>query len=222
MGRFQRGILGGFSGKIGTVVGGNINGVDFMRSLPLIRKKTRDTKQDIQRLKFSLVTKFLRMMRPLLNVSFKLAATSSSGYNNAFSYNVQKAITGTYPDFELNYSAAMIAQGSLLAAELAAVVSNDPGKIRFTWIDNSGFGSGDGSDKAILVTYHPETQSARFITSNAVLSPVTQYITCSVNVLSERTSAGWMWTIFPAPIPTMLKSCRHYLHRSDCASLLWW
>ena len=136
MGRFQKGILGSFSGKIGTVVGGKVNGVNVTRSLPEVRKKPRDTKQEIQRLKFSLVTKFLRMIRLLLNISFKHAGTSNSGYNNAFSYNVQKAITGAYPDFELNYSAARIAQGTFLSAELAAVVSNGPGKIRFTWIDN--------------------------------------------------------------------------------------
>ena len=29
----EQGILGGFSGKVGTVVGGNWNGVDFMRGI---------------------------------------------------------------------------------------------------------------------------------------------------------------------------------------------
>jgi hypothetical protein len=34
MGTFNKGILGGFSGKVGTVVGFNWRGLDVMRSLP--------------------------------------------------------------------------------------------------------------------------------------------------------------------------------------------
>jgi len=32
MGKIEKGILGGFSGKVGTVVGGNWRGIDYMRS----------------------------------------------------------------------------------------------------------------------------------------------------------------------------------------------
>jgi hypothetical protein len=32
MATFEKGILGGFSGKVGTVIGGNWKGIDFMRS----------------------------------------------------------------------------------------------------------------------------------------------------------------------------------------------
>ena len=32
MGKISQGILGGFSGKVGTVIGGNWKGIDYMRS----------------------------------------------------------------------------------------------------------------------------------------------------------------------------------------------
>ena len=32
MGTISKGILGGFSGKVGTVIGGNWKGIDYMRS----------------------------------------------------------------------------------------------------------------------------------------------------------------------------------------------
>ena len=34
MGTISKGILGGFSGKVGTVIGGNWKGIDYMRSIP--------------------------------------------------------------------------------------------------------------------------------------------------------------------------------------------
>jgi len=34
MGTIRKGVLGGFSGKVGTVVGSSWKGVSFMRSLP--------------------------------------------------------------------------------------------------------------------------------------------------------------------------------------------
>lgn len=33
MGTIQKGILGGFSGKVGSVIGGNWKGIDYMRSV---------------------------------------------------------------------------------------------------------------------------------------------------------------------------------------------
>jgi hypothetical protein len=38
MGKISKGILGGFSGTVGTVVGGKWKGIDYMRSKPSIRK----------------------------------------------------------------------------------------------------------------------------------------------------------------------------------------
>jgi hypothetical protein len=40
MASFQKGILGGFSGKVGTVVGGNWKGIDYMRSKGGNKNKT--------------------------------------------------------------------------------------------------------------------------------------------------------------------------------------
>lgn len=39
MGTIKKGILGGFSGKVGTVVGGSWKGISYMRSLPQKVKK---------------------------------------------------------------------------------------------------------------------------------------------------------------------------------------
>jgi hypothetical protein len=60
MGTIKKGILGGFSGKVGTVVGASWKGIAYMRSLPQKVKNPRTTGQRSQRSKFSLALKLLQ------------------------------------------------------------------------------------------------------------------------------------------------------------------
>jgi hypothetical protein len=41
MGTIKQGILGGFSGKVGTVIGGSWKGISYMRSIPQSVKNPR-------------------------------------------------------------------------------------------------------------------------------------------------------------------------------------
>ena len=59
MATFEKGILGGFSGKVGNVVGVRWRGMNIMRSLPQRGSYVPTPEQLEQRLKFSLVMAFL-------------------------------------------------------------------------------------------------------------------------------------------------------------------
>ena len=165
MGTFRKGLLGGFSGTVGTVIGGNWNGIDYMRSLPVIRKK-QSSAQEVQRLKFSLAAKFLRSMKPLLMLSFKNTNGKMTGQNNALSYTLKNAVTGVYPDFEIDYKMALVARGTLPNA-YTPVAAAEASAVRFTWESNEGLGSATGTDKAILVAYHPPTGSSYYTIGDA-------------------------------------------------------
>ena len=104
MGTYLKGILGPFSGKIGTVIGSTWNGIEYMRSLPRPSGKAPTDLQLIQRAKFGLATGFLSPIRAILNVGFKSLAVKQTGFNVATSQVVKEAITGTYPDLEIDYS----------------------------------------------------------------------------------------------------------------------
>jgi len=54
MGTIKKGILGGFSGKVGTVVGSSWKGISYMRSLPLKVRNPRTLRQLDQRSKFAI------------------------------------------------------------------------------------------------------------------------------------------------------------------------
>jgi hypothetical protein len=70
MGTIQKGILGGFSGKVGTVIGGTWKGIDFMRSKANKRTFVPSQKQLEQQLKFTLLMRFVQPLSALLEVSF--------------------------------------------------------------------------------------------------------------------------------------------------------
>jgi Family of unknown function (DUF6266) len=79
MATFEKGILGGFSGKIGTVVGGNWKGIDYMRSKANKRTFIPSQKQLEQQLKFAVVMRFLQPISALLEVSFSDYAIRKTG-----------------------------------------------------------------------------------------------------------------------------------------------
>ena len=104
MGTFQKGILGGFSGKVGTVIGGNWKGIDYMRSKGSNGNKNPTLPQLSQQLKFALCIRFLQTMSGLVELGFKNFAVQKTGINSALSYLLQNAVTGVYPTFNIVFS----------------------------------------------------------------------------------------------------------------------
>jgi hypothetical protein len=157
MGTFEKGYLGGFSGKVGTAVGSTWKSLNVLRSNP--PKKRRGQPTDIQlqqQAKFTLITNFLTPLTDLLNQTYnKSAAARMSGFNKAFSVNNQ-AITGVFPAFAVDYPKILLSKGSLPNATNPAAASTVAGKLTFSWIDNSGVNSALSSDLAFVAAYNEE------------------------------------------------------------------
>jgi len=173
MGTINKGILGGFSGKVGTVVGGSWKGIDYMRSKGNNRNLNPTEKQLAQQLKFALIMRFVQPMAALLNTSFRNFAIKMTGINNAFSYNLKNAVTGVYPSFEINYSLALVGRGDLPNVLAPAVTSGAGSLLTFSWTDNSGVGKARDTDQAILVAYCPAQRQAIYTTAGGLRSDLT-------------------------------------------------
>jgi Family of unknown function (DUF6266) len=155
MATFNKGILGGFSGKVGTIVGSNYRGLDVIRSLPKKTSRKPSEKQLIVQAKFSLIAHFLAPLKPLLTAYFGQPAAEKSRMNLAFSYHRREAIIGTYPDFELDYQKVIICKGDLLQVEQPAVSPQAGAEMKYTWQDNSGEGEAKATDMILVVVYNP-------------------------------------------------------------------
>src|SRR5271154_3682255 len=108
MGTIKTGILGGFNGTVGTVVGSNWKGISTMRARPKGRKGSFTPSQLEQQARFALMIKFLQPLSDFMNLTYKKAAVKMSGFNKVFSQNVQNAISGVYPALTVNYGAVAL------------------------------------------------------------------------------------------------------------------
>lgn len=160
MGTIKKGILGGFSGKVGTVVGANWRGIDYIRSLPASVRNPKTPGQVTQRSKFSMTVNLLSQITPLLRIGFKNYEGKQTAYNAATSYNVMNAFTGSGETLEMDYSKVLISRGKLMGVSTgdAQVVEND---IILTW-DTSLIGNAAAKDKTLILFYNTTLSDAKY------------------------------------------------------------
>ncbi len=188
MGHYKKGILGGFSGKVGTVVGSSWKGIEYIRSRPAFKKsRTFSQPQLEQQAKFSVAGKLVRSMSDLLNITFK-DATGMTGANSAMRYNISNAVEGTYPVYTISFPNVSVSRGALPLAEGAGAenaTASMPGYINFIWNNNSGAGRAKASDRAVLVAYCESLQTAIYSTNAGTRSTGTASL--QVSLFSGKT-----------------------------------
>jgi len=111
MGEITRGILGGFSGTVGTVVGANFRTMDIMKSKPRKSSKKAVQSQIDQRFKFGLITELLSHATRFIAEGFKPSSVYVSPMNEAVSFHIEKAIKGVSPNFSIDYSKVRFSSG---------------------------------------------------------------------------------------------------------------
>jgi len=175
MGRIRKGILGGFSGRVGTVVGGSWKGIAYMRSLPQKVKNPRTIGQKSQRTKFSLALALLQPLTAFLRTGWKLYAHKKSPFNAAMSYVLANVITGEYPDYSVDASKLLVSRGALIpAVNPTAEITGD--NFVFSWEDNSGIGTAKPTDKALIAILNQTKGEAIIDTAGAKRSAGTQTV----------------------------------------------
>lgn len=167
MGTINKGILGGFSGKVGSVVGGSWKGIDYMRSKSSRRNFKPTQLQLEQQLKFTLAIRFVQTFSGLVEVSFGNFAVRKTGFNSAVSYTLKNAITGTYPVYSIQYADVLVSRGDLPNVLAPTVTAAGGSIVNWNWTDNSGVGIARATDRAILVVYCPAFNQCVYTTGSA-------------------------------------------------------
>lgn len=124
MGTIKQGILGGFNGKVGTVIGSSWKGQAYMRGRAQHVKDPRTAGQVYQREALKILALALKPIASLLSVTFKERAHKMSGYNKAVSVNYKAAIYESGGEPHFNYEHLILSQGSL--KPFTYLVINDP------------------------------------------------------------------------------------------------
>jgi len=162
MARISKGILGGVSGKIGNVVGGNWKGIDYLRSLPASVANPRTPAQQYVRMRFATVIAFLRPLREFLRIGYSSYAVKMTALNAATSYLMRNALTGSFPDVVVDLEKVKVSRGNLRATSQAMVASPAPAQIELQWIDESDLSAASPTDQAFVVIVNPARADVQY------------------------------------------------------------
>lgn len=152
MGTIKQGILGGFSGKVGPVVGSSWKGIAVIKTKPLSVANPKTAGQVTQRDKFTNVVEDARtILTETIKPLWDRFAQKMSGYNAFVQENIQ-----FYSALQMSIPADVkMSIGSLVGADGMAI-SYDHALQEMTtdWVDNSGTGNALGTDKVFSVMYN--------------------------------------------------------------------
>ena len=163
MGIINQGILGGFSGKVGPIVGFRWKSNYYIRARAAKVSNPRTPKQQEQRGKFATAFSFLKAIKPFIRIGYKELTQDKSAFNSAMSYTLKRAVTGSGKEIKIDFDRALVSMGTLMPIfEGAATVSNH--QMTFNWKDNSGMGNAEGTDIAMVLVYNKDKEEAVYDT----------------------------------------------------------
>lgn len=174
MGTIKQGVLGGFSGKVGTVVGASWKSTAYMRGIATHTKNPRTSKQIEQRTKMEFAHNFLQQAQEFLNVGLKDVAKHQSPLNYAVSQIVRNAILGDYPDYAPDYTKLVWSHGLLTPPVVETVYVNDDA-LDFLWVDNSDQGNAKADDISMVVVCNEEKKEIAYFMNGYTRSETTTH-----------------------------------------------
>ncbi len=193
MGVINRGILGGFSGRVANVVGGSWKGIAYMRALPLSVANPNTAAQQDQRNAFSNTvliasTWLTAICKPL----WDRFAQKMSGFNAFIQANIEAV--GENPGMMDAPQDFIISRGSLEGADIVTNVSADGSdSVTITWVDNSGTGNALATDEVYIAAFNG-TQGTLGIYDlpQAVRSDGTATLTLDANAATGDSIHAWL------------------------------
>ncbi len=165
MAKIEQGILGGVSGKVGTIVGANFRGVNIIRSKPRKSKKPATDKQLDQRSKFKLVANFLSPLFALTSKYFGQYQGIKSRANLAMSYHLLETIKKEGDKFVIDFPKVVITKG-ILNGLTTPKAERKENNIALVWSDGVNNALSKADDQVTAILYNP-TEKMFFISQGS-------------------------------------------------------
>lgn len=163
------GILGGFSGRVGNIIGYMMNGYQYIRLAPNKRTAAVTTAQMIQRKKFSTMTKFMSPVASFMNDVQKNKTRGKYCSNKLFSANHREAVIGAYPDFTIDYRRFQLTAGILSGPRVMHVICDQDAFLNFHWDNQSNYNPDSHPlDRLYLAIYDEEEKNWEMIVNAAL------------------------------------------------------
>ncbi|SEL09613.1 DUF6266 family protein [Parapedobacter koreensis] len=155
MAKFINGAIGTFSGKVGSIIGSSWRSVPYMRGLSKKRTKPFTEAQLAQQQRFGLMGQFLLPLKGLLEIGLaNLDDSTATLFNQAMALNLP-AVTGTYPDFGIDYAGIQFSKGGLEPLR-GVTITHEGETATVSWNPVANRFSGNGDDEVYVLLYDRE------------------------------------------------------------------
>ncbi|HKG07900.1 MAG TPA: DUF6266 family protein [Pedobacter sp.] len=155
MARYKNGINGPLSGKVGPVVATSWRGVKVLRAAPTATDEMTEG-QRIQRLKFKLVAEWLRPLRDLIWLGFKLFTGSKTPMNGCVGYHLKHAVSVGGTDCQIDFPKAIFSRGELVVSLIRELVSAAGALLNIKWDSALPSVLNSEDDEATFIVYSPK------------------------------------------------------------------
>ncbi len=157
MAKFINGAIGTFSGKVGSIIGSSWRNIHYMRGLPKKRTKPFSEAQLAQQQRFALMGSFLLPLKGLFEIGLaNVDDGEATLFNLAMGFNL-KAVTGDYPNFEIDYSKVTFSRGALLRPRGVSLTAGTQ-EVTVAWRPSITPYNGKADDSVYVLLYDRELQ----------------------------------------------------------------
>ena len=156
----EQGILGGFRGKCGDVIGYFRNGVACVRSMPAHYRDRRSAAQLRNRNRFSLVMKLMSVVRPVISLGFKRFASAMTEMNVATRVNYYSVVKVGNGGLVYDFSGLVLCRGNVEGLS-GLMMSVSGASLDLVW-DGNGVLGGAG-DVVSVVLLNGDRMEMRFL-----------------------------------------------------------
>lgn len=185
MGVILQGILGGFSGKVGPVVGGKWKDIDYMRSYVVPANPNTGSQQTV-RAKFSALVALARgILTTILQPYWDPFYSNQSGFNAFISNSYALTNAAGVPNATLQ-----VTKGTLTGQDIDTITPvNDIATV--TWVENT-LGNALPTDSIYCIAYDPTDKRWYFAAAPVLRSAET----ISVPIEDGSGASGYFFYLF--------------------------
>lgn len=195
MAKIPQGILGGLSGRVGNVVGGDWKGINYIRSMPLSVANPNTSAQQAQRGAFTQCVLVARLLlSDLIATYWDPFARAMSGYNSFIKQNISSFNTAG-----LDTPATFSASRGILTGVTSLSEAGDASDSEITigWGDNSGIGDALSTDLIRLIWYNNNQDYWKTELSSAVDRSITTLVIPDTLMLEGDIIDVWVFFTRP-------------------------
>jgi hypothetical protein len=156
MATFKSTTFGKISGRHGSAVAAELrNGMNVLKVFtPPFNSKS--VKQVAQRTKFRLVITSLNCLHDLFSITFR----TTGGAHHAVSLALKNAVTGTSPDFSIDYTKLVLSEGSIYGTSQVIAAKTTGTSVRIDWVNNLYNTSALATDNVNLIFFKEAEKEA--------------------------------------------------------------